>query len=180
MFAFVLTSNVLNYVAIGTTQWLQISNPGFNNNNGYNIIRYIWGALQGNGVPSLSIRVYALIATGTSFNIISLLLATISLLSLFVRKIKESLAMYFVFGCLITNLLALLFNTTGWYFVMDDDIEQDISFINQGTTSIKFLYSFWLMTPVFACNILASVFASIITGYNVTFNRFRVSGEINF
>jgi hypothetical protein len=165
MFTFVLISNILNFVAIGTNQWIQTSS---------NIIRYLWAALQGNNASSLSIRVYALIATGTTLNIISLLLATASLLSLFVRKIKDKFALYFVFGCLVTSLLALLFNSTGWYSVMDDNIEQT------NYTSIKFLFSFWLMTPVFACNVLGSVFASIIIGHTVTFNKFMLLGKINF
>ena len=123
MFVFALFSNVLNYVAIGTNVWLTITN--INNNAMDTKILKLWGILQGE-LLGLTVNVYALIATGTALNILALILAFLSLLSLCITKIRDSFAIYFVFGCLVTCLLALLFNTTGWYFVMNDDIRKDL------------------------------------------------------
>jgi hypothetical protein len=172
MFVFTLFSNVLNYVAIGTNFWLTISNI-VGNNPATSVTRYLWGALQGPGTAGLSINVYALIATGTALNILALILAFLSLLSLCIAKIRDSFAIYFVFGCLITCLLALLFNSTGWYFVMNDDVQNDLKLYTTGTTSILFCYSFWLMTPSFACDILAALFASCIIGCSFALNKFE-------
>ena len=150
--AFIFISNLLNFVAIGTTQWLQISYTS--GGTTYNLQRYIWGSLQGDGTKGLNIHVFALIATGTVFNIICLMFAVLSVLSLVIKKIRKNFGTYFVVGCLVTSLLALLFNTTGWYFVMNDDIQQDL--VSFTIIFVKFGYSFWLMTPTFACNILAA------------------------
>jgi hypothetical protein len=162
MFVFTLFSNVLNYVAIGTDVWLTISSTKI----------YLWGKLQGPSTTGLSINVYALIATGTALNILALILAFLSLLSLCIAKIRDSFAIYFVFGCLITCLLALLFNSTGWYFVMNDDVQNFIKSLT-GPIPILFSYSFWLMTPSFACDILAALFASCIIGCSFALNKFE-------
>ena len=169
MFVFALFSNVLNFVAIGTTQWLQLSYTS--GGTTFNLIKYIWGSLQGDGTKGLSINVYALIATGTCLNILSLIFAFFALLSLCIKKIRDSFAIYFVLGCLVTSLLALLFNTTGWYFVMNDNIQQDLASFT--IIFVKFGYSFWLMTPSFGCNVLAALFASCIIGCSFALNKFE-------
>lgn len=149
MFIFVLFSNVCNYVSIATTNWIKTTTGQFT----------IW--------TNFNLVIKALIATGTALNCLSLIFAFISILSLCVRKIRDQLAMIFVFGCLMTTLLALLFNATGWYQIMvTNKIE-------------SYDWSFWVMVGSFASSILAAVDASCIVGCSFAANRLKQEQEAN-
>ena len=162
MFVFILFSNVLNYVAIGTNDWLSYSFSPQGSQATTQTSKSIW---------TLDINVYALIATGTALNILSLIFGFLSLLSLCITKIRESFAIYFIFACLVTSLLALLFNATGWYMITVNNV---ITFSNTNTlTKLNFGYSYWLMTPSFGCDVLAAVFASCIIGCSFALNKFN-------
>ena len=90
MFIFVLISNALNYLSIATTQWLEDEGDKIS----------LWSSCYypGNVDPIDKQNAYrpkcfkdvppTLIATGTAFNCLSLLLVFISLLALFNDKIR--------------------------------------------------------------------------------------------
>lgn len=105
MLFFVLVSNVLNYVSIGTTSWAEDETTS------------IWRACIYGGVSRdkcFRQNPPALIATGTAFNILSLLLIVVSQLALCAPRFKDSFALYFVIGSLITTLCSLVFSAIGW------------------------------------------------------------------
>ena len=109
MFFFVLCSNVLEYVAIATTQWLEDEGA-----------ISLWGSCfyPGNVNQLDKQNAYrpkcflenppALIATGTALNCLSLLLMIISLLSLINAKFKNSFALYFVIGAEVKKRIKIL------------------------------------------------------------------------
>lgn len=162
MFVFTLFSNVLNYVAIATTEWLTIVRPTATNNNLFETKQYgIWDF----NLTNISI---ALIATGTALNILGLIFAFLSVLSICVEKIRLRFAVVFVFICMVVVLFALLFNAVGWYFY-NVTLQEKL----MPVTKLTFGWSYWLMTPSFGCDVLAAVFASCIVGCSFSFNQFE-------
>ena len=180
MFFFVLSSNILNYVSIATTQWLEDEGA-----------ISLWGScfFPGNIDPVDKINAYrskcflenppALIATGTALNCLSLLLITISTLALILPKFKDSFALYFVICAEITTLLALLFNSTGWYFIFNAQYQNTFKQLYQNqnpktlTPGYKFGWSFWLMTGSFASSVIAAVLGSSILGCTCITNKYE-------
>jgi putative Ca2+/H+ antiporter (TMEM165/GDT1 family) len=75
--------------------------------------------------------------------------------------------MIFVFGCLLTTLLALLFNATGWYQIM-------VQYV-----AIRYDWSFWVMVGSFASSILAAIDASCIVGCSFAANKLKQEQEAN-
>ena len=180
MFFFVLCSNVLNYVAIATTQWLE-------DEGAISLWRSCY--YPGNVDPidkQLAFRAKcfldnppALIATGTALNCLSFLLIIISLLSLINSKFKNSFALYFVIGAEVTTLLALLFNSTGWYFIFNAQYQNTFKQLaNNGnpknlTPGYRLGWSFWLMAGSFAASVLAAVLGSSILGCTCITNKYE-------
>ena len=102
---FVTASNILNYIGIGTDNWAQ-DEPTM-----------LWYNCRYNGVSREKCfreNPPALIATGTAFNALSFVLIIIGQLALCAPRFKDSFALYFVIGSLLTTLVALVFNSVGW------------------------------------------------------------------
>lgn len=180
MFFFILCSNVLNYVAIATTQWLEDEGP-------ISLWRscYFPGNVdQNDKQPAFRAKCFldnppALIATGTALNCLSFLLIIVSLLSLINSKFKNSFALYFVIGAEITTLLALLFNSTGWYFIFNAQYQNTFKQLaNNGnpktlTPGYRLGWSFWLMAGSFAASVLAAVLGSSLLGCTCITNKYE-------
>lgn len=158
MFFFILASNILNYVSIATEVWdtrafglwkecqIQVSNQAVRRERCFR-----------ENPP-------ALIATGTALNILSLILILVSQVAIFSKKFKDSFALYFVIGAEVVTLLSLVFNSIGWFFVFD---------INYQLIPISLGWSFWLMTPSFACSIIAAIIGSSILGCTCVTNNYE-------
>jgi hypothetical protein len=103
---FVTASSILNYIAIGTDRWAA-DEP-----------TKLWYPCRYNGISRdpLCFRENppALIATGTAFNALSFILIAVAQLALCAPRFKDSFALYFVIGSLLTTLISLVFNTIGW------------------------------------------------------------------
>ena len=171
MFFFVLCSNILNYISIATTQWLE--NEGQIS---------LWGSCYFPGNVDEVDKQNAfrtkcflaiplnLIQTGTAVNCLSVILIVISLLSLINSSFKNRFSLFLILGAEITTLLALLFNSTGWYFIFNTQYQNTFKLLaNSGnaktlTPGFKFGYSFWLMTGSFVAGIFAAIIGSSILG----------------
>jgi len=151
MLFFVLASNILNYVSIGTTRWAEDQSTSI-----WRACSYLTFGLRDKCFRQ---NPPALIATGTAFNCLSLILIIVSQLALCAPRFKDSFALYFVIGSLITTLCSLVFSSIGWFFVFYPQYQKlgiDQAF-NLG-------WSFWLMAPSFACSIIAAMIGSTIFG----------------
>ena len=158
---FVLASNVFNLVSINSTVWT-VDSPfatlwsscqyGLNNNQ--NLAR----------TPCFLSVPPALIGTGTAFNVISLLLALGAQFGLFKpvfaytppKAVRLRFPVYLVLGAVVASLLSVLFNSTGWYFIISPQY-QSLIFQNNVRATFMFGWSFWLMTPVFSTSIIAAL-----------------------
>ncbi|CAF1041886.1 unnamed protein product [Brachionus calyciflorus] len=156
MLFFVMASNVMNYVSIGVNTW--DTNP----------FAGLWGGCvkQPNLVRERCFKENppALIATGTALNCLSFLLIIVSQLAIFSIKFKDSFAMYFVIGSVLTSLLSLVFSSIGWFFVFHPQY-QEVQF--------ALGWGFWLMTGSFASTIIASVIGSSILGCTCVTNEYE-------
>lgn len=155
MFFFVLCSNVLNYVSIGTSSWASDAPSS------------LWYSCKYNGVSRdkcFRENPPALIATGTAFNALSLILIAVSQLALCAPRFKDSFALYFVIGSMLTTLIALTFNTIGWYFVFYPQYQRVVSNNGNSINAFNLGYSFWLMTGSFASSVIAAIIGSAIFG----------------
>ena len=158
MLFFVMASNVLNYVAIGTNSWTEDTNA-----------RLWYDCITNNGKTESRYKCFrdnppALIATGTALNILSFILIIVAQVALFVPKFRDSIALYFVMGALLTTLLSLLFSAIGWFFIFVPQYQNLVADANGNFLSFRFGYSFWLMTPSFACSIIAGLIGAAILG----------------
>ena len=176
MLFFVMASNVLNYVSIGTNSWSEDGSNVFN----------LWepcsaSSSSPNAFDARSLCYKAnpkgLIATGTALNCLAFVLIAVAQLALCLPRFRDSFALYFVIGSLICILLSLVFNTTGWYFVFFPQY-QGVT-VNNVTPSgnvayaLKVGWSFWLMTPSFGCDVLAAVIGAAILGCTCVTNKFE-------
>ena len=166
MLFFVMASNVFEYVAVGTNNWTEDTNA-----------KLWFDCLTNSGSTQSRYKCFrdnppALIATGLALNILAFLLAIVSQIAVFLPILKDTIALYFVIGTLLNSLLALLFNSVGWFFIFVPTYQQ----LTSGTDflSFRFGYSFWLMTPCFACSIIASLIAAAIMGCTCVTNKSKV------
>ena len=161
MLGFILASNVLNYVAIGTNQWTEDSNA------------FLWYGCPNNRPKCFKDNPIRLIATGTALNIFSFILASVSQLAIFLPKFRDTIALYFVIISLLGTLLSLLFSSIGWFFIINPQYQQ----INNQFVTFKFGYSFWLMTPSFGGSIIAGLIGSTILGCTCVANKIEKEEE---
>jgi hypothetical protein len=105
----------------------------------------------------------ALIATGTALNILSLIFILVAQLALFLPKFKDSFALYFVIGSLITTIVSLVFNSVGWYYIFMPEYQQFLDWLPG--------WSFWLFTPMFAMNVMAGLIGAAILGCTCVTNK---------
>jgi len=161
MLFFVLASNVLNYVSIATSAWAS---------DAYSSLWYscFYGASQ--RTQCFQSNPPALIATGTALNCLSFLLIIVSQLALCMPRFKDSFALYFVIGSLITTLLSLVFNTIGWYFVLYPQY-QNVAVNSVAQNAFNLGWSFWLMTPSFGCSVIAAIIGASIFGCTCVTNK---------
>ena len=167
MFFFVLASNVLNYVSIGTDQW---ASDGTSTSLWYPCT-YIQN--QPRSLCFLT-NPPALMATGTAFNCLSFLLILVSLLSMCLPRFKNSFALYFVIGSFLTTLLSLVLNSTGWYFVFFPQYQNLGS--SSGKNAFNLGWSFWLMAGSMGCSVLASLIGASIFGCTCVTNKIARQG----
>lgn len=154
MALFVTASNILNYIAIGTDSWAA-DEP-----------TKLWYSCRYNGVSRdrcFRENPPALIATGTAFNALSFILIAVAQLALCAPRFKDSFALYFVIGSLLTTLIALVFNTIGWMYVFYPQY-QNIGSGGNSKNAFNLGWSFWLMTGSFASSIIAALIGSSIFG----------------
>lgn len=167
MLFFILASNVLNYVSIASSVW---SESGFSS---------LWYSCGSARPKCFKDNPAGLIATGTALNCLSFVLIIIAQVALCWPRFKDSFALYFVIGSEITTLLSLLFNSTGWYFVINTEYQQLLINVNVNNQNVQ-LYSgilygwgFWLMTPSFATSVLAACIGSAILGCTCVTNKYE-------
>lgn len=170
MFFFVMASNVLNYVSIGTNVWAE------DGTNSYNL----WTSCSSSANSYTTRQLcylsnpQGLIATGTALNCLALVLIAVAQLALCMPRFRDSFALYFVIGSLISILLSLVFNTTGWYFVFLPQY-QNIQANQAAPTNLMYAFklgwSFWLMAPSFASGVIAAVIGSAILGCTCVTNK---------
>lgn len=182
MFLFILISVILNVVSIATTQWLD---PTVGDTSPWIACNYPLGAPSGNSVyrPKCFLDVPpALIATGTAFNILSLLLMGVSLLALCLAKFRNSYALYFVIGAEATTLLGLIFKSIGWYFIISLQYQNIVSIPNNTNAGFKYGWSFWIMIGSITSTIIAAIIGSSILGCTCITNKrkFEKNNERNF
>lgn len=173
MLFFVMASNVLNYVSIGTNAWSEDGSNVFNLWEGCSSSTNAFDSRQLCYKPNPK----GLIATGTALNCLSFVLIAVAQLALCLPRFRDSFALYFVIGSLISTLLSLVFNTTGWYFVFFPQY-QGVTVQSSTPTgnvgyALKLGWSFWLMTPSFGCSVLAAVIGSAILGCTCVTNKFE-------
>ena len=183
MFIFILISNALNYVSIATTQWLE--------GEGNKISLWTSCYYPGNVDPIDKQNAYrpkcfkdvppALIATGTAFNGLSLLLVFISLFALFNAKFRKAFSTKLVTLAELATLLSLLFNSTGWYFMFNAQYQNTFRTLASAgnpkliTPGFRFGWSFWLLAGSFAASLLAALFGSSLLGYACIINQYESS-----
>ena len=168
MLFFVIASNVLNYVSIGTNTWTEDTPTS------------LWSSCIYPPQNNLQVRPQcylanppALLATGTALNCLSLILIFVSQVALCVPRFRDSFALYFVFGSLVTTLLSLVFNSTGWYFTFIPQYQALNGGVNGVTPMFKHGWSFWLMTPSFGCSVIAGLIGACILGCTCVTNRYE-------
>ena len=189
MLFFILASNLLNYIAIGTQHWAE--DPVTSSNPSPHQIYKLWNECYYTSATGLTIPFNyrgkcfleipaALIATGTALNCLSFVLIIVAQLALCLPKFKNSFALYFVIGSELTTLLSLVFNSTGWYFVFNTQY-QNIATNNTPALYLawKFGYSFWLMTPSFGTSVIAAIIGSSILGCTCVANKQVVYSNTN-
>ena len=163
MLGFILASNVLNYVAIGTNQWTEDTNA------------FLWYGCPNNRPKCFKDNPIGLISAGTALNILSFILAVVSQLAICLPKFRDTIALYFVIISFLSTLLSLLFSSIGWFFIFNPQYQQQDSsssvLNNTQMLSFKFGYSFWLMTPSFGCSIIAGLIGSTILGCTCVANK---------
>ena len=172
MLFFVMASNVLNYVSIGTNVWAE---------DGSNIYNLWTQCSSSTGAYNARSQCYntnppALIATGTALNCLSFVLIAVAQIALCMPRFRDSFALYFVIGSLISILLSLVFNTTGWYFVFlpqYQNIVGSAALPGNLAYAFKLGWSFWLMAPSFGCAVIAAVIGSAILGCTCVTNKFE-------
>jgi hypothetical protein len=158
MFFFVMASNVLNYVSIASHVWTENTPSGLwfgcniNNQNRDKCFKEI---------PP------ALIATGTALNCLSFLLIGLAQIAICNKRFRNSFSIYLVIGSWIATLFSLVFNSTGWYFIFNNQYQT----INVQNGLLNFGWSFWLMTPVFGCSIIAGLIGASILGCTCVHNK---------
>ena len=183
MFFFVLCSNVLNYVAIATTQWLEDESD-----------ITLWGScyFPGNVDPVDQQNAYrpqcfkdlppALIATGTALNCLSLFLMVIALLALVNAKFRKRYGFKLVIISELATLLSLLFNSTGWYFLFNAQYQNVFRTLANNANSklitpgFRFGWSFWLLTGSFGSSVLGSLVGSSFLGCTYIKSLFEYEG----
>jgi hypothetical protein len=171
MFFFVMASNIFNYVSIGTNVWAEDSS-----NSSYNL----WASCSSSANSYITRQLcylsnpQGLIATGTALNCLAFVLIAIAQLALCMPRFRDSFALYFVIGSLVSILLSLVFNTTGWYFVFLPQY-QNIQSNQAAPTNLMYAFklgwSFWLMAPSFSCDVIAAVIGSAILGCTCVINK---------
>ena len=147
----VLISNILNYVSIATTQWIEESGD-----------ISLWRQCL---FPNTNFRSKCfldippiLIAVGTVFNCLSLVFIISSIIALVISKFIKSFILYFLIIVEMTNLLGLLFRSIGWYFIFNYQYQ---NFVN---SSFRYGWSFWLMTGSFSASVVTTTVNSFIIG----------------
>lgn len=154
MAAFVSISNVLNYISIGTNVW-STDAPSM-----------LWYDCEVNGAfrdKCFRDNPPALIATGTAFNCLSFILIVIAQLALCSPRFKDSFALYFVIGSMLTTLISLTFNVIGWCYVFSPQY-QNLGIGGNTKNAFNLGWSFWLMTGSFIASIIAALVGSAIFG----------------
>ena len=182
MLFFVLCSNVLNYVSIATTQWLEDEGAislwgscGFPSNVDSSDKQNAYRPKCFKDIPP------NLIATGTALNCFSLLLLIMALLSLVNAKFRKRVSLNLVMMGQLATLLSLLFNSTGWSLIFNPQFQNTFRVLsNNGnpkliTPGFRFGWSFWLMTGSFAASVLGSISGSFLLGSMYTMNKFNAS-----
>lgn len=157
MLFFVFASNVLNYVSIATHVWSE------------DVVSSIWYGCNFNGQTRgkcFNENPGALIATGTSLNILSLLLIAVAQIAICNKRFRNSISLYFVIGSWVSTLFSLVFNSTGWYFIFLYQYQQ-----TQNKLAFSYGYSFWLMTPVFGTSVIAGLIGAAILGCTCVHNK---------
>jgi hypothetical protein len=155
MFLFILLSNVCNYISIASNSWVS-AYPAGTPNGGLTYSRYkVW---------DLDVTTIALVVTGTAFNIISLVFGLASLIAALSKFLRDLFAVIFIIGTLASSLLALVFNSSGWYYflstlnIIQQNKQPNIAFLT------RFDWGFWLLVPAFGFSVLGAVCASSIVG----------------
>lgn len=181
MFVFVLSSNVLNYVSIATTQWLDPNSGATSIWTDCNYPSLETGNVdRGNAYRAKCFKEVppALIATGTALNALSLILMAVSLLALFLKKFRNTFALYFVIGSEICTLLGMLFRSLGIYFIVSLDYQKIFNFANTPLSNPKgitpgfvFGWSFWLMIASMGLSVIAAIVGSSILGCTCAANK---------
>jgi len=139
-FIFILLANVCNYLAIGEYQW-RSNVIVWNSNNSQVVIGFI--------------------AAGTALNILSFIIALLSVLSICIKKFRDSFALYFIIGTLVTSLLSLILNVVGWC--------ESISFSKPEKTN----WNFWILAASFGCTVAACLALSMLIGFFFASNKLR-------
>ena len=178
MFFFVMSSNIFNYVSIGTNVWAEDTYNSNSSANSYNL----WTSCTSSANSYVSRQLCylsnpkGLIATGTAFNCLALLLSVV------VKGLQKSgkNVMLILYATLFSILLSLIFNTTGWYFVFlpqYQNIQAAPPYQDAPTNlmyAFKLGWSFWLMAPSFACDVIAAVIVSALVGCSCMINKDNV------
>jgi hypothetical protein len=158
MLFFIFASNVLNYVSIATNVWAE------------NAASMLWHGCVLGAARDQCFRTIppALIATGTALNCLSLVLIAAAQAAICNKRFRNSISLYFVIGSWIATLFSVVFSSTGWYFIFVFQYQQ---FSNNLT--VYFGWSFWLMTPVFGCSVIAGIIGSAILGCTCVTNKYE-------
>ncbi len=153
MLVFVVFSNVCNYISIASSSWVTTYPPSGS-------VLYTPYSLW-----NLDVTTIALVVTGTAFNIISLVFALASLIAALFKFLRDRFAIIFVIGTLASSLLALVFDSIGWYYVLSNlnqvQKQSSVAYL------IRFDWGFWLLVPAFGFSVLGAVCASSIVGCSV-------------
>ena len=139
-FIFVLLANVCNYLAIGQYQWRKNE--------------IVWDLNNSSVVKGF-------IAAGTALNILSFIIALLSVLSICIKKFRDSFALYFIIGTLVTSLLSLTLNVVGWCVSVSlyDHVESN--------------WNFWILAASFGCTVAACLALSMLIGFFFASNKLR-------
>ena len=167
----VFSSNLLNYISIGTTVWSEDASVSIWKSCVYPLVQ------NNNPTPNIRAACFGsvppvLIGLGTSFNCLSLISTVVAMIIF--RKKYVMIAVGVALGA---TLLSLLFNSTGWYFTFIPQYQQlnggGLQNNNYLTPTFKYGWSFWLMTPSFAFSILASLAFTSLMSINFELNKRR-------
>ena len=159
---FTFVSNILNYISIGSNVWTTDTSTSLWRSCIYPIQINLLNPVNryncfGSAPPGL-------IATGTALNAIALVLIVIALGAFISNRFKDTYAIYFVIASFAASFISLLLNSIGWYLIVSTQYQQVASGMPGVNAAFQYGWSFWLMTPTFACSFLACLVASAMLG----------------